>query len=95
MKITYDQWLTYEPEPNMLNDGAPFDGCMFETYGEEHDYVLSVARERNGDSFIWTLVDGDGVDAIVAGYHIVNRLGYFVTKAPAVGVVDVELESAK
>lgn len=96
MKVTYDQWVRYfEPEPNFITNDAPFDGTMFETYGSDDDYVRSVIREMNGDSFVWTLVDGDEANMIVSGYNVVNRLGYFVTKAPAVGVVEVELESAE
>lgn len=93
MKVTLDKWFErYQPEPNFINNGdSPFDGRMFETYGPEYDYVLSVIREQNGDDFVWTLVENDGILSITAGAHKVNALGYFVTKAPAVGVIDVEV----
>jgi hypothetical protein len=33
---------------------------------------------------VWTLVEDDDGDAvIVEGYHLVNRLGYFITAKPA------------
>lgn len=93
MNITYDQWVQdYQPELNTLNNSAPYDGLMFETFGYEEDYVRSILAEPNGGLFVWTLMDGDGVDAIVSGFHWVNRLGYFVTKVPVIGDVTVEWE---
>ena len=90
MEISYTEWFSnYKPEANMLNLNAPFGGTMFETYGEEHDYIRSVLDESEDDSFIWTLVDGDSLNAIISGYHIVNRLGYFVTRFPAIGYIEV------
>jgi hypothetical protein len=48
---------------------------MFETYGEELDFVRSQESNR-----IWTYIDGDdGGTYIVDGKAIVNRIGYFVT----------------
>jgi hypothetical protein len=29
---------------------------------------------------VWTYVDGDGGTYIVDGYHLVNRIGYFITQ---------------
>ncbi len=56
-------------------DMCPFGGCMYETFGEELEYVKAQPNER-----VWTIVDGEGNDLIViAGFHIVNRLGYLVT----------------
>lgn len=82
--MTYEQWLdTYNPIQNHIEDDAPFDGAMFETYGEELDFVRSQNRAN-----IWTLVDGDGGKIYVSnGYHFVNRIGYFVTEIPFDGVV--------
>lgn len=79
----YDLWIDkYRPILNTLQpDGAdgPFDGTMFETFGEELDLV----RERGGPNCIWTLVSGDeGREIIVAGMRHVNRLGYFITGIP-------------
>ena len=57
------------------DDMCSFCGCMYETFGEEVEYVKQVPNNR-----IWTIVDGDGDDLIIiAGYHFVNRLGYLVT----------------
>jgi hypothetical protein len=55
-------------------DMCSWNGCMYETYGEELDYVIKQPSNR-----IWTIIEEDGVMYISAGYHIVNRLGYFIT----------------
>lgn len=62
-----------------------FDGSdKFETYGEELDFVLSIANTE--PRRVWTLVDGDdGNLYIVDGYHLVNRVNYFVTEKPLEG----------
>ena len=53
----------------------------FETYGEELEFVR--AQDPRA---IWTLVDGDdGNLYIVDGYHLVNRVNYFVTNLPFEG----------
>lgn len=57
------------------DDMCSFGGCMYETFGEEVEYVKQVPNNR-----IWTIVDGDGDDLIIiAGYHFINRLGYLIT----------------
>jgi hypothetical protein len=56
-------------------DMCSFGGCMYETFGEELEYVRKQPTNR-----IWTIVDTDGDDLIIlAGFHIVNRLGYLIT----------------
>ena len=55
-------------------DMCSFGGCMYETYGEEVDYVRQQPNKR-----IWTIIDEEDELYIIAGYHFVNRLGYLVT----------------
>jgi hypothetical protein len=50
---------------------------MFETYGEEVEFVI-----KQDPKHIWTWIQGDMSDLIVAGYHYVNRLGYYITELP-------------
>ena len=72
---------TYQPQNNQFDDNASMGNLMFETYGEELDFVKKVhSQEPNR---IWTVIDsGDsGVD-VISGYHFVNRLGYIVAKTP-------------
>lgn len=70
-------WEKYQPVKNHLDSNAAFDGCMFETFGEEFAFVTSQPTEK-----VWTYVQADNDEYIVTGVHLVNRLGYFVTKEP-------------
>jgi hypothetical protein len=82
--LTEEEWFnTYKPIPNHIDDNASFQtdegiGYMFETYGEELEFI-----ELQDPKTIWTYSDGDdGGTYICDGYHIVNRIGYFVTTVP-------------
>ena len=80
----FDVWDTkYQPIKNPFTqkqDGELVED-KFETYGEELDYVLKVAYTE--PKRIWTLVDGDdGNLYITSGYHLVNRINYFITHNP-------------
>lgn len=77
-----DAWeAKYRPIKNHIT-GVNDD--KFETYGQELDYVLSVAD--TAPRRVWTLVDGDdGNLYIVDGYHLVNRVNYFITENPLEG----------
>lgn len=82
--MTLEYWdKRFEPEHNFIaEEESSFGGAMFETYGPELDYVLDIVGNE-GDARIWTLIDGDEHYSIVSGYHVVNRVGYFVTRTPA------------
>jgi hypothetical protein len=63
-------------------DVCSFGGTMYETYGEELEFILSLA---NGGKLkhVWTIVDGDNGEMIIqTGYWRVNRIGYIVTENP-------------
>lgn len=80
--MTYEEWVDkFKPIQNELSDNASFEGMMFETYGAELDYVLSITR-ANPLSRVWTYIDGEGGTYIVEGYRLVNRIGYFITEVP-------------
>lgn len=86
--MPFDAWETrFKPTANHLNDNAPYGGLMFETYGAELAHVLMIANGyagRAGRRKVWTLVEGDdGEPVVVEGYHLCNRLGYFITAKPA------------
>jgi len=74
-------WEKYKPIQNdVTNEGedAPFNGTMFETYGPELQRV-----QNTNEKYVWTYVTGDdNQDIIVAGFHFVNRMGYFITENP-------------
>lgn len=85
--MTYHEWIeTYKPVQNHIDTNANMDGTMFETYGAEHTYVLTVPRYN-----IWTLVETDNSFCIMNGYNWVNRLGYFVTEEPCTDDVTVRM----
>ncbi len=65
----------YKPIPNKFSNDP--SNVTYETYGEEVEYVKSMHP-----NFIWTNVQGDECDLIVAGYAYVNRLSYYITENP-------------
>jgi hypothetical protein len=80
--MTYEEWAeVYRPKDNHLvkNKGQQH----FETYGIELGYVLATADTE--PDRVWTLVDGDEGTWIVNGYHLVNRISYFITEVPYLG----------
>jgi hypothetical protein len=80
--MTFEAWQdTYQPVANILNQDAPFDGLMFETYGAEFERVKFVLNAF--PDMVWTIVEGDeGHRYLSAGFHLVNRVGYFLTAKP-------------
>lgn len=75
--MTLDEFDALEPIQNHLDKNASLDGCMFETFGEELQYVL-----QQPNNHIWTYIEEDNFLYYVSGYHLVNRLGYMITKKP-------------
>ena len=90
--MNVDTWFdTYKPKGNLLDPYASFDGSMFETFGQELDYVL-----RNGMRYVWTYSDSELHDGTIirAGLHY-GAIGYFVTEEPWTNpdmVIDVTTE---
>jgi hypothetical protein len=66
--------------PNHLNPSAGWGyggdyGCLFETYGEELEFV-----RRQDPRTVWTFIDGDDDDHyVISGFHLVNRIGYLIS----------------
>jgi len=86
IKTTFDKWCDdYKPIPNVFNKDASFNdgdnGIMFETYGKELDFVLSYVKFKPRQ--VWTYIDGENGTFIINGYHLVNRIGHFVTYGSA------------
>jgi hypothetical protein len=85
-----DFYSEYKPQINHIvraktnseikdEDITSWSGCMFETYGEEYDYVLrQIYANRN--NHIWTIIENDDDFVIVAGHCVVNRFGYIITE---------------
>lgn len=62
--VWFDKYKPIESAPGTI---------LFETYGEE----LKKVREQSYLN-IWTLLDCNGKLYISPGYHIINRLNYFI-----------------
>ena len=84
-ELTEDEFdQQYQLIPNHLNPSAGWaigelGGCLFETYGNELDFV-----KRFDPARVWSIVDGDYGDIyIVNGLHHVNCIGYLLSREPA------------
>lgn len=82
--MSFDDWeKAFKPVQNTITPDAPFDGCMFETFGADLAEVLIWGHGKYRHLKVWTLIEGDEGQYVVDGYRIVNRLGYFLTSEPA------------
>lgn len=70
----------YKPIINHLDDNASFGGLMFETFGNEIEYVREVYTQNRNR--IWTVVGDYGATDLMSGFHLCNRLGYVITEVP-------------
>ena len=63
---------------NSYDENASFNGLMYETYGDEYEFIKSYDLAK-----IWMYGDGDdGGTFIWSGWGFVNRIGYFVSEKP-------------
>jgi hypothetical protein len=79
-------------------DMCSFSGCMYETYGQEGEYVRSMIDQNR----VVTIIEGEdeeGEDGEMhstifyeSGYHFVNRIGYFVLDKPYTEEFSVKLD---
>lgn len=76
----------FKPMKNEIGTHEGFGGYMFETSGEEMEYVRKIYSE-NPDR-VWTLHDNF---IIGNGLHYVNRLGYLITEIPCESDTDYEI----
>jgi hypothetical protein len=83
IEMNFDEWCEqYKPIVNHIDNNASFDngdgGLMFETYGDEVEFVKSQSPDK-----IWMYGDGDdGAGYLWNGWGFVNRIGYFITEVP-------------
>jgi hypothetical protein len=79
IEMTEEEWFnTYKPIKNHIEGTSSFDGHMFETYGDEVEFVKTQPLEN-----IWMYGDGDdGGTYVWNGWGFVNRIGYFITEVP-------------
>jgi len=75
---------------NHIDNNASWGGAMFETFGEELDYVRMKAQKGNN---VWTIIEGDDDSMfIVNGVHFVNRIGYLITREEWTEETEVEID---
>lgn len=84
LALTEDEFDTRFPlVENRFNPNSSWavgegTGSLFETYGQELDFVRQQASR-----YVWTLIDGDdGNLYVVSGPHFVNRIGYLISQVP-------------
>ena len=83
IEMDFNDWCEqYKPIVNHIDNNASFDngdgGLMFETYGDEVEFVKSQSPDK-----IWMYGDGDdGAGYLWSGWGFVNRIGYFITEVP-------------
>jgi hypothetical protein len=89
IEMDFDEWCDiYKPIPNNIVEDSSFDGTMFETYGKEVEFV-----KKADEAHIWMYGDGDdGGTYIWNGWHIVNRIGYFITEVPCPPDTDIQVK---
>lgn len=93
VELTEEEWFEqFKPIPNHIDPDASFNdgkqGYMFETYGEELQFVKQQEPNR-----IWTYCDGDDHGTyIFNGFRIVNRIGYLITTLPFDGSKDYQIQ---
>ena len=75
-ELTIEQWdEKYQPIKNPLNEDAGWDGELFETYGDELEFV-----QEQDEHYVWTWIDTDEGTSLITGYHLMDRIGYLITK---------------
>jgi hypothetical protein len=85
IEMTFEEWgAAYKPIYNHIDKNASFqdesgNGLMFETYGDEVEFVKSQSPDK-----IWMYGDGDdGGSYIWNGWHILIGLGTLLLRYPA------------
>lgn len=77
--ISYNEFVEqYRPIQNPFTKEGSYDNTMFETYGQEAEYVL-----KQSNNNVWTNLSFDNEESwLVPGFHFVNRMFYIVTEIP-------------
>lgn len=90
--IEEDWVMEFRPIKNHIDTNASFEGHMFETYGDEEEFV----KNYPDPNCVWTYADGDdGGTYIFNGWHFVNRIAYFITEVPCPENIDIQVQISK
>lgn len=91
IKITWEQFEEqYKPVQNHLDDNASLDGVMFETFGEELEYVTKICC--GNPKLMWSYIDDGETSWLESGNHPCNRIGYVLTENPVEEYTEVHEE---
>jgi len=101
LQLTEEQFdEQFELVQNHIDTNASFNGSMFETYGDEIDFVLQMAKENR----VITIIESDCEEEIndsgevnacmyyCSGYHFINRIGYLITTEPITFDLEVKIK---
>lgn len=101
IKYTEDEFdEKYPLIQNHIDTDASFNGCLFETFGPEIIFVLEMMQENR----VITIVESDAEEETndsgetspcmyyISGFHLINRIGYLITKEPITEEFEVKLE---
>jgi hypothetical protein len=90
VQLSWEEWeLKFKPIKNPIDTNAAYDGLMFETYGDELDYVQAVRNDEPGK--VWTITSSGDYTTLGDGYHYVDREGYFITEVVCPGNESYEI----
>jgi hypothetical protein len=89
IEMDFDEWCdVYKPIKNHIAKDSSFNGEMFETYGDEVEFV-----KQTDNGYVWMYGDGDdGGSYIWNGWGFVNRIGYFITEVPCPPDIDIQVK---
>jgi hypothetical protein len=102
-KLTEEEFdAKYELIDNHIDTNAGFDGKMFETFGEEIDFVREISKQNR----VITIVesddnckdcDEDDDECVpdmyyISGMRLVNRIGFLITSEPITEEFEVKIE---
>jgi hypothetical protein len=90
--IKMEDWFieTFKPQQNHLDNNASFNGWMYETYGDQIEYIFDLAKKSNR---VWTIIEGDDDSLFyVSGFHYVNRLGFIISEKEYEGHMEIECD---
>jgi len=79
-------------------DICSFEGCLYDTFGADLEYVLKMAKENR----VVTIIEGEDIEdedgelhitvSYTSGYHLVNRLGFLILEKPYNEEFEVKIE---
>jgi hypothetical protein len=55
---------------NHIDEHSSYNNCMFETFGEELAYIVSLSNNEESKKFVWTIIDGENEETWIMIYDI-------------------------